>query len=144
MIKMQVIGNVGTDAEVREVNGRKVINFSVAHNESYKDSQGVKQTRAMWVRCSYWPESVAIAPFLKKGTQVYVEGTPSVSAYETQDRRPGASQELRVTRVELLSSVESKPGQSTAPTSRVPATAPVNAGGDMDAGRVSADDDLPF
>ena len=40
MIKLQVIGNLGKDCIVKEVNGKNVINFSVAHSERYKDAQG--------------------------------------------------------------------------------------------------------
>ncbi|MBD0352663.1 MAG: single-stranded DNA-binding protein, partial [Flavisolibacter sp.] len=40
MIKMQVIGNLGKDCVVNNVNGKSVINFTVAHTEKYKDSQG--------------------------------------------------------------------------------------------------------
>jgi len=40
MIKLQVIGNLGKDCVVNTVNGKNVINFSVAHTEKYKDAQG--------------------------------------------------------------------------------------------------------
>ena len=40
MIKLQVIGNLGKDALVNNVNGKTVINFNVAHTERYKDAQG--------------------------------------------------------------------------------------------------------
>ena len=45
MIKMQVIGRLGKDCVVNTVNGKNVINFTVAHSEKYKDSQGVLQER---------------------------------------------------------------------------------------------------
>ena len=40
MIKLQVIGNLGADCIQKEVNGKTVINFNVAHSEKYKDAQG--------------------------------------------------------------------------------------------------------
>ena len=43
MIKMQVIGNLGKDCVVNQVNGKNVINFTVAHTEKYRDSQGKNQ-----------------------------------------------------------------------------------------------------
>jgi single-strand DNA-binding protein len=49
MIKLQVIGNLGKDAVVNDVNGRKVINFSVAVTERYKDAQGAQKDRTVWV-----------------------------------------------------------------------------------------------
>jgi len=116
MIKLFAIGNIGNDAEVKDINGRKVINFSVAHNEKYKDQNGVATSKTIWVRCNYWPESTNVAAYLKKGTQVFVEGTPSVNAFETKDRVPGASLDLRVSRIELLGSPESS-NNSTTPAS---------------------------
>lgn len=105
MIKLMVIGHLGKDAEVREVNGRKVIAFNVAHSEKYKDSQGVLQSRTTWVRCSYWTDNTNIAPYLKTGTYVFVEGTPSVDAYlSATQNQPAASLDLRVIRIELLGS----------------------------------------
>jgi single-strand DNA-binding protein len=104
MIKMTVIGNLGRDAEVKDVNGKKVIEFSVAHSEKYTDRSGQQQERTTWVRCNYWRDGdrVGVADYLKKGKQVYVEGTPSVAAYTTKENQPGASLDLRVLSLELI------------------------------------------
>ena len=79
MIKLQVIGNLGKDAVVNSVNGKNVINFNMAHTERYKDAQGNQKDRTIWVECAYWTDRTAIAPYLKKGTQVFVEGNPDVT-----------------------------------------------------------------
>ena len=47
MIKMQVIGRLGKDCVVNTVNGKNVINFTVAHSEKYKDSQGALQEKTI-------------------------------------------------------------------------------------------------
>ena len=91
MIKLQVIGNLGKDLVVNNVNGKTVINFSVAHTEKYRDAQGAQKERTTWVECAYWTDRTAVAPYLKKGTQVYVEGTPDVRTYQTNDGRQGAA-----------------------------------------------------
>jgi single-strand DNA-binding protein len=104
MIKLQVIGNLGKDAIVNNVNGKNVINFTVAHTERYKDAQGNQKDRTTWVDCAYWTDRTAVAPYLKKGTQVFVEGQPDVRTYTTQDGRQGASLSLRVVSVQLLGS----------------------------------------
>lgn len=104
MIKLQVIGNLGKDAQVNNVNGNQVINFSVAHTEKYKDRQGNPQERTTWVECAYWSDKTAIAPYLKKGTQVYAEGIPDIRSYTTSDNRQGASLTLRVMNIQLLGS----------------------------------------
>ena len=104
MIKLQVIGNLGKDAQVNNVNGKSVINFNVAHTERFKDAQGNQKDRTTWVDCSYWTDRTAVAPYLKKGTQVYVEGTPDVRTYTTADGRNGASLTVRISNIQLLGS----------------------------------------
>ena len=71
MLKLQTIGHLGKDCTTNVVNGKNVINFSVAHSEKYKDSAGVQKEKTLWVECAYWTERAAIAPYLKKGQQVY-------------------------------------------------------------------------
>lgn len=102
MIKMQVIGNLGKDCVVNTVNGKNVINFTVAHTEKYKDSQGNSQEKTTWVDCAYWTDRTAISPYLTKGKQVFVEGTPEVRSFTRQDGTGGASLSLRVREVQLL------------------------------------------
>lgn len=102
MIKLQVIGNLGRDCVTNAVNGKNVINFSVAHTERFRDAQGNQKDRTTWVDCAYWTDRTAIAPYLKKGTQVYVEGTPEVRTYPKNDGTTGASLSLRVLSVQLL------------------------------------------
>lgn len=102
MIKLQVIGNLGKDCVVNNVNGKNVINFSVAHTEKFRDSQGQQKDKTIWVECAYWTDRTGIAPYLKKGTQVYAEGSPDIRTYTTTDGRPGTSLSLRISNVQLL------------------------------------------
>ena len=149
MIKLQVIGNLGKDALVNNVNGKNVINFTVAHTERFKDAQGNQKDRTTWVDCAYWTDRTAVAPYLKKGTQVYVEGQPDVRTYTTQDGRSGATLSLRVVSVQLLGAKSSDGGGSasggggnsyqSAPAYSQPATAAPSAN-DL----TEPLDDLPF
>jgi single-strand DNA-binding protein len=102
MIKLQIIGNLGKDCVVNTVNGKNVIHFNVAHTEKFKDNQGVNQEKTTWVECSYWTDKTAIAPYLTKGKQVFVEGSPEVRTFTRNDGTPGASLNLRVREVQLL------------------------------------------
>jgi single-strand DNA-binding protein len=102
MIKMQIIGNLGKDCVVNTVNGKNVINFTVAHTEKYKDSQGNNQEKTTWVDCAWWTDRTAIAQYLTKGKQVYVEGQPEARSFQRNDGTPGASLSLRVREVQLL------------------------------------------
>jgi single-strand DNA-binding protein len=102
MIKMQVIGNLGKDCTVNTVNGKNVINFTVAHTEKYKDSQSNQQEKTTWVDCAYWTDRTAVAQYLTKGKQVYVEGQPEARSFQRNDGTPGSSLSLRVREVQLL------------------------------------------
>jgi single-strand DNA-binding protein len=102
MIKMQVIGNLGKDCVVNTVNGKNVINFTVAHTEKYRDSQGNNQEKTTWVDCAYWIDKTAVAQYLTKGKQVYVEGQPEARSFQRNDGTPGASLSMRVREVQLL------------------------------------------
>lgn len=112
MIKLQVIGNLGKDCIVNSSNGKSVMNFNVAHTEKFKNSQGVQQDKTIWVECAYWKDNTALAPYLKKGTQVYVEGQPEVRTYAKNDGTQGVSLSLRVQNVQLLGSKQTGDNQS--------------------------------
>lgn len=102
MIKLQIVGNLGADCIVKEVSGRTVINFNVAHTERYKDSQGQPKERTTWVNCAYWTDRTAVAQYLKKGKMVYVEGSPEAEAYTNRENQPAATLRLRVRELQLL------------------------------------------
>ena len=102
MIKLQVIGHLGKDCQVNNVNGKSVMNFTVAHSEKFRDASGNQKDKTTWVDCAYWSDRTAIAPYLKKGQLVYVEGSPEVRSYQTKDGSPGASLTVRVSNIQLL------------------------------------------
>jgi single-strand DNA-binding protein len=142
MIKMQVIGRLGKDCTVNTVNGKNVINFSVAHSEKYRDSAGNNQEKTVWVDCAYWTDRTAIAPYLQKGQQVFVEGTPEVRSYTRNDGTAGASLSLRVREVQLLGGKGDNAGgspasENTSSYTRQEASAPASVSDDVA-------DDLPF
>lgn len=104
MLKTLVIGHLGKDAVVNHVNGKTVINFTVAHTEKYKGQDGSNHEKTTWVDASYWTDRTAIAPYLQKGTQIYCEGTPEVRTFQRNDGTTGASFALRVHSIQLLGS----------------------------------------
>jgi single-strand DNA-binding protein len=107
MIKLQVIGHLGKDCTTNVVNGKNVINFSVAHSERYKDASGVQKEKTTWVECAYWTDRTAIAPYLKKGQLVYVEGNPESRAYQKADGTSASSLSMRISSVQLLGGAKS-------------------------------------
>ena len=144
MIKLQVIGHLGKDCVTNTVNGKNVINFSVAHTEKFKDAQGSQKERTTWVECAYWTDRTAIAPYLRKGTQVYAEGTPELKTYPKNDGTTGASLNLRVFSVQLLGSRNdnSGGGYGGGDSSYSSQSATANAGSVNEI--TEAADDLPF
>ena len=146
MIKLQVIGNLGKDCTVKEVNGKNVINFSVAHTERYKDNQGNQKEKTTWVECAYWTDKTAVAQYLTKGKTVYAEGAPEADAYMNKDNQPASTLRMRVLSVQLLGG-NNPDGQPASPASNNYAentqsstsTATATAGN-----ATSGADDLPF
>lgn len=149
MIKLQVIGNLGKDCMVNMVNGKNVINFSVAHTERYRDSTGVQKEKTTWVECAYWTDRTGIAPYLKKGQQVFAEGTPEIRSFTRNDGTTGSSLSLRVQYVQLVGGREgggenqgaqSMQGAASAqPNNFMPANEPLSMPADS-----GMNDDLPF
>ncbi|MGJ7033369.1 single-stranded DNA-binding protein [Niabella hirudinis] len=137
MLKMQIIGNLGKDCVVNNVNGKSVINFTVAHTERFRDAQGNNQEKTTWVDCAWWTDRTAISQYLTKGKQVYAEGNPEVRSFTRADGTNGAVLSLRVREVQLLGA-KGEGGVPVANSSYNTGTASaVPAGGD-------AADDLPF
>lgn len=116
MIKMQVIGHLGRDCTVNTVNGKNVINFTVAHTEKFKNASGEQQEKTTWVDCSWWTDRTAIAQYLTKGKQVYAEGQPEARSFQRNDGTPGSSLTLRVVQVQLLSSGQATGGGVSQPS----------------------------
>lgn len=152
MIRLQIIGALGSDAEVRQLdNGRSAISFSVAHSEKWKDQSGQQQERTTWVRCTIWRKSdqVAIAQYLTKGTKVLAEGEPSARAYLSSTGAPTGSLELNVKNIELLGGGTRTQGQAQ-PTQQKqsrPAVQTVSSGTNAfasGAGAFDDESDLPF
>lgn len=107
MIKTQVIGNIGKDAILNQVGEKQVINFSVAHTEKYKNSEGIVTTKTTWINCSWWKgkeQSTSIVNYLKSGTEVYVEGIPDISTYNNSQGQVMPEFRLKVQLLQLLTS----------------------------------------
>lgn len=139
MIKLQVIGNLGKDCITNTVNGKNVINFNVAHTERFRDSSGQQKEKTIWVECAYWTDRTGIAPYLKKGTQVFVEGTPEVRNFTRNDGTAGSSLAMRVFSVQLLGS--GNRNESAEPSAYADQPSGANPATDSPS---SIADDLPF
>ncbi|MEZ2413961.1 single-stranded DNA-binding protein [Muriicola sp. E247] len=85
--KVQLIGNLGQDPEVVNLDsGSKLAKFSIATNESYKNSQGEKITETQWHNIVVWGKLAdVVEKFLSKGSEVAVEGKLIHRTYETKE-----------------------------------------------------------
>ena len=74
--KVQLIGHVGSKPEIRNFDsGKKLVRFSVATNESYRNAQGAKVTDTQWHSLVAFGKVADIAEkYLDKGTEVALEG----------------------------------------------------------------------
>ena len=106
MIKIMLTGALGNDCEVREVGKRKAINFTVAVNQDYKDSEGHKVEKTEWIKAVLWKsegQSSKITDYLKKGQKVYIEGIPASEGYESKEGGVKSHLTVNVKELEFLS-----------------------------------------
>jgi single-strand DNA-binding protein len=126
MISATVVGNLGRDAEQKQVGGNTVVEFSIASSKKVK---GEDQTS--WIRAAYWGKAAeAVCQYLTKGKTVAASGDLEVREYQKNDGTKGTSVELRVNSLQLLGGGD-KAGASTNGTART-------------ANTQQAPDDLPF
>jgi single-strand DNA-binding protein len=154
MVKLQIVGNLGKDCIVKEVNGKNVINFSVAHTERFKDAQGNQKEKTTWVECAYWTDRTAISPYLLKGQMVYAEGAPEAEGYTNKDGNVAATLRMRVQNIQLLGGKnENQGGQpqqngyassNAGNVSNAGNTPPPTVRTPQPAADMPLDDDLPF
>ena len=88
MVKLEVIGNLGADAQVQVYNGNKFVSFRVAHTEQWADKQtGQLVHSTTWVSCSMNGDAGALLQYLKTGQKVFVRGTPQFKVYSSPKTR---------------------------------------------------------
>lgn len=126
--KVQVIGNLGQDPETRYMpSGDAVTNISVATTESYKDkTTGEKKELTEWHRISFFGKLAEIAgQYLKKGSQVYVEGSLRTRKWQDKDGGDRYTTEIKADSMLMLGgrqdANDSAPRQRQQPAARKPA-----------------------
>lgn len=108
MLKLEVIGNIGKDAEVKRIGNSDYICFPVAHSERKKG----QESDTVWVNCcKYFSDAGKLREFLTKGTRVFVRGNMTVKEFRTG----GVCINLFVDEVELIGSQPTRGGREEAP-----------------------------
>ena len=145
--KVTLIGRLGRDPETRYMtNGDAVCNFSIATSESWKDQSGQRQERTEWHEITLYRKLAEIAgQYLKKGSQVYLEGKIQSRKYTDKQGVERTAYEIIGNEMKMLGGRDSQvqsPQQSSAPPAppRVQSTQPVQPVQPA----ADIDDDIPF
>lgn len=86
--KVTLIGNLGSNPEIRDFDNNKLAKFSLATNEVYKDKDGKKVENTEWHSIIAWGGLATIAQnYLQKGKQVAVEGKICYKEYEKDGQK---------------------------------------------------------
>ena len=99
-----VLGHAGSDADLRfTAGGKPVAHFSVAVNESFKNSNGDNVNRVEWFRCVAWNGLAELAgQFVIRGKQLYLEGRLQTRKYDDKEGKARTISEVVVSTLRLL------------------------------------------
>ena len=103
--KVIIVGNLGQDPETRYMpSGSAVTNFTVATNESWKDKQtGEQKERTEWHRVSMFNRLAEVAAeYLRKGSQVYIEGKLRTRKWQGKDGSDRYTTEIIADEMQML------------------------------------------
>lgn len=104
MLKVELIGNLGADAEVKKSDSYQFVSMRVAHSERWTDENGEKYEITQWVDVNLSNTESKIIPYLKKGTTVFVRGRLATRVYSSpKDRCMKAGVTIHAQEIELLS-----------------------------------------
>lgn len=122
--KVMLIGNVGRDPEVRYLDGNspqggqgtKVATFTLATTERYRDRSGELRENTEWHNIVAWRQSADVAErFVRKGTQLYIEGRLRTRSYTDQTGVKKYTTEITVDNLQLLGKRDGAPEEAAAP-----------------------------
>jgi single-strand DNA-binding protein len=144
--KVMIIGRLTRDPEIRTTpNGANVASFSVATGFTWTDQQGQKKEQTEFHNVVAWRKLAdIIGQYLKKGSQVYIEGRLATRSWEGQDGKKNYRTEIVADNMIMLG----RPGgSSSAPATMgsAPAQAPLQAEPKSEIPDIQIDDgDIPF
>lgn len=149
--KVILVGNLGKDPEVRYApSGDAIANVTLATSENWKDKNGEKQEKTEWHRVSFFGKTAeVVGQYLKKGSQVYVEGRIQTRKWTDKEGQERYTTEIVADKMQMLggrsgsASMDSgDSGESRRPAARpAPTSSPAKpAGASFD----DLEDDIPF
>lgn len=138
-----LIGNLGADVESRYLpSGDAVANIRLATTERYKDKKTGEMTDATeWHRVNFFGRLAEIAiEYLKKGSQVYIEGRIRTRKYQAQDGTDRYSTEIVADQMKMLGSRGDSSEQRQSQPKQKQSAAPAGGASGFD----DLDSDIPF
>lgn len=104
--KVILVGHLGRDPESRFLpSGETVANISIATTDTWKDKSGEKQERTEWHRVAFFGKLAEIvSEYLKKGAQVYIEGSLRTRKWQDKDGSEKYTTEIIADRMQMLGS----------------------------------------
>lgn len=145
--KVILIGNLGRDPEVRYMpSGEAVANFSIATTDTWKDKSGQRQDKTEWHRIVMYRRLAEIAgEYLKKGSQVYIEGRLETRKWQDKDGQERQSVEVIASEMKMLSGRggPSQEHSGDSPTASG-ASSPRSSSAPASYANDTLDDDIPF
>ena len=101
---VQLIGNVGSDPEIKNLDGgKKVANLTIATNDSYKNDKGEKVEQTEWHKVVAWGKTAEIIEkYVTKGLQIAIEGKLTHRSYDDKNGEKRYITEVLVNDVLLL------------------------------------------
>lgn len=149
--KVILVGNLGQDPEVRYMpNGNAVANISLATTESWNDrNTGERQDKTEWHRVVLFRKLAEIAgEYLRKGSQVYVEGKLQTRKWQDQNGQDRYTTEIVANEMQMLGGRGQSGGDDYAPPASQGGGGYKSGGGSGGGGSSSGpsdfDDDIPF
>ena len=144
--KAIIVGNLGRDPEVRySASGNAIANVTVATTDSWKDRQsGERQERTEWHRVVFFNRLAEIvAEYLKKGSQVFIEGRIQTRKWEDKDGNERWTTEIVANEMQMLGS-RGGGGMQGGPADDSGAAPAPGGGGSSGFSDSEFDDDIPF
>ena len=151
--KIMVIGNVGTDPEMRYTpSGSPVTSFRLATNRRYNTQDGERREETEWFTIVAWSQlAEQVNQYLSKGQRAYVEGRLHSHSYQGNDGQMRFRNEIIADRVLFLDRAgtgerEQQPGQAGEAAAPAPAeqTSPEQTSPEQTSPEQTSTDDLPF
>lgn len=106
MLKAEIIGNLGADAQIKTDGGRQYVQFSVADTFKFKRQDGTVVENTNWVSCFMRQVDAGVVPYLKKGAKVFVRGNLELRLFSSEkDRCMKAGATINVQTIELVGGV---------------------------------------